>query len=102
MVGRPEVDPAECGGQDAPVSEPAAPYWADVAHSQESTAVKISILTPCFNEEASVRMCAEAVASVMRESLAEYDYEHVFCDNASTDDTVKILREMAATDPRIK
>jgi polyisoprenyl-phosphate glycosyltransferase len=64
--------------------------------------VKISILTPCFNEETTVRLCAEAVAEVMRGPLADYDYEHVFCDNASTDLTVDILREMAAEDPHIK
>ncbi len=64
--------------------------------------MKISILTPCFNEEESVRQCADAVASVMRESLADYEYEHVFCDNASTDRTVETLREMAAVDPHIR
>jgi glycosyltransferase involved in cell wall biosynthesis len=64
--------------------------------------VKISMLTPCFNEEANVRLCAEAVAEVMRGPLAGYDYEHVFCDNASTDRTVEILRELAATDPHVK
>jgi polyisoprenyl-phosphate glycosyltransferase len=64
--------------------------------------VKISILTPTFNEEASVRACAAAVTGVMRETLTGYDYEHVFCDNASTDNTVAILREMARSDPHIK
>ena len=64
--------------------------------------MKISMLTPCFNEEANVRLCAEAVAEVMRGPLADYDYEHVFCDNASTDATVDILRELASADPHIK
>src|SRR4051794_16951329 len=60
------------------------------------------MLTPCFNEESNVRHCAEAVAEVMRGPLAEYDYEHVFCDNASTDGTVDVLRELASADPHIK
>jgi glycosyltransferase involved in cell wall biosynthesis len=64
--------------------------------------VKFSILTPCFNEEASVRQCAEAVAEVFRTKLPEHDYEHVFCDNASTDKTVDVLRDIAAHDPRVK
>lgn len=38
----------------------------------------------------------------MRESLPDHDYEHIFCDNASTDNTVERLRELAARDPRIK
>ena len=34
--------------------------------------------------------------------LSHYDYEHVFCDNASSDNTVKILKELAAADPHVK
>jgi len=59
-------------------------------------------VTPCFNEEANVEACAAEVARVMREELADFDYEHIFCDNASSDSTPGILRELAANDPRIK
>ncbi len=31
-----------------------------------------------------------------------YAYEHIFIDNASTDGTVDILREICAQDPRVK
>ena len=34
--------------------------------------------------------------------LPEYRFEHLFIDNASTDGTVAILREMAAEDPTVK
>jgi glycosyltransferase involved in cell wall biosynthesis len=34
--------------------------------------------------------------------LPGYDFEHVFCDNASTDGTPDVLRELAARDPRVK
>ena len=34
--------------------------------------------------------------------LAHYKFEHLFIDNASSDGTVAILREMASTDPSIK
>jgi len=34
--------------------------------------------------------------------LPQYDYEHIFCDNASTDETATLLRELAARDPRVK
>jgi glycosyltransferase involved in cell wall biosynthesis len=34
--------------------------------------------------------------------LPNYDYEHVFCDNASTDGTVAVLRRLAAQDRRIR
>lgn len=65
-------------------------------------AATFSVLTPCYNEEASVRACVEAVAAVMRESFPGNDYEHVFCDNASTDATVEVLRALAAEDPHVK
>ncbi len=61
----------------------------------------ISILTPCYNEEANVE---EVVARVREqiEAIGTYDYEHVFIDNASEDRTVEILRGIAARDPRVK
>ncbi len=62
----------------------------------------ISIVTPCYNEQDNVADCYEAVRRVFAERLPGYDYEHVFCDNASTDDTVGVLRQLAARDPRVK
>ncbi len=62
---------------------------------------KISIVTPCYNEEDSIVDCVEAVRKVFKESL-NYELEHIFCDNCSTDKTVKILKQLAATDLRIK
>ncbi len=62
---------------------------------------KISIITPCYNEEDSIIDCVEAVRKVFKESL-NYELEHIFCDNCSTDKTVKILKQLAATDLRIK
>jgi glycosyltransferase involved in cell wall biosynthesis len=62
----------------------------------------ISIVTPCYNEQDNVADCYEAVKRVFAEALPEYDHEHVFCDNASTDGTVGVLRQLAARDPRVK
>ena len=64
--------------------------------------VMISIVTPCFNEEDNVATCASEVARVMKQELADYEYEHIFCDNASTDRTVEVLRELAVQDPTVK
>ena len=61
----------------------------------------LTILTPCFNEEANVReVCAE-VRRVLAQ-LPDHEYEHLFIDNASTDGTVDILREIARDDPHVK
>lgn len=63
----------------------------------------ISILTPVYNEEQTVRRCYEVVKQVMEKDLnGRYEYEHLFGDNCSTDGTLAILRELAATDHRVK
>ena len=59
-------------------------------------------VTPCYNEEANVRICRDAVRQIFQTELPGYDYEHIFCDNASQDGTVAILREMAGEDSRVK
>ncbi|MEW6250692.1 MAG: glycosyltransferase family 2 protein [Planctomycetota bacterium] len=61
----------------------------------------VSVVTPVYNEADNVRECVAAVRAVFAQ-LPAYDYEHIFCDNASTDETVSILKELAATDPRLK
>jgi glycosyltransferase involved in cell wall biosynthesis len=61
----------------------------------------LTILTPCYNEEGNVREVYLQVRSVMGE-LPGWDYDHLFIDNASTDTTVAILRELAAADHHVK
>lgn len=65
------------------------------------SAKTISILTPCFNEEANVLTLYNQVREVMAR-VGRYDYEHVFIDNASTDNTVEILKSIAAEDKNVK
>ena len=63
---------------------------------------KISVISPCFNEECNVKECYKAVNAVFKEYLSDYDYEHIFTDNSSNDNTVNILRKIAADDKRVK
>ena len=63
---------------------------------------KITVITPCFNEEVNVEICASELKKVMFEKLPSYEYEHIFADNASTDSTLQKLRSMAAHDSRIR
>ncbi len=62
----------------------------------------ISIITPCYNEEANVIHCSDAVRELMAHELPEYEYEHIFADNASTDKTLEILRQIASKDKKVK
>lgn len=61
----------------------------------------ISIVTPCYNEEGNVELLNSRVRDIFAR-LPEYDYEHIFIDNASSDTTVSILKGMAQRDKRIK
>jgi glycosyltransferase involved in cell wall biosynthesis len=60
----------------------------------------ISIITPCFNEEDNVRELHQRIAAVIA-TRPQHTWRHLFIDNASTDGTVAILRELAAEDPRV-
>lgn len=62
----------------------------------------VSVVTPCYNEEANVEECHRALKEVFARDLPGYDVEHIFCDNASTDGTVGILRRLAHDDPAVK
>jgi glycosyltransferase involved in cell wall biosynthesis len=73
-----------------------------MSHNLNSLAKKITIITPCFNEELNVKECASALRIMMARELPNYRYEHIFSDNSSTDKTVSILRELAAADANIK
>lgn len=61
----------------------------------------ITILTPCYNEELNVREVHRRLMETAAK-LPQYRFEHLFIDNASTDGTVEVLRQMAAEDPTVK
>jgi glycosyltransferase involved in cell wall biosynthesis len=61
----------------------------------------ISVVTPCYNEAENVREVYDQVRKVF-DDFPLYTYEHIFIDNASTDTTVAILREIASVDRRVK
>jgi len=62
---------------------------------------RISVVTACFNEEENVKEVYEQVKAVFID-LPQYEYEHIFIDNASKDRTVTILKEIAQKDRRVK
>lgn len=63
---------------------------------------KISVLIPCFNEEENVAKMGAAVTELMTKRLPQYEYEIIFIDNASTDNTRTLLRGLCGGDKRIK
>ncbi len=61
----------------------------------------ISVVMPCYNEEDNIVEACRQVREVFLR-LPEYDYEHIFIDNCSTDRTVELIREIASKDKRVK
>ncbi len=61
----------------------------------------ISIVNPCFNEEENVKELYERVRAVFA-CMPGYEYEHIFIDNASKDNTVQILKDIAKEDKNVK
>lgn len=63
---------------------------------------RISVITPVYNEEQTVLRCYQEVKRVFEAMDGQHTYEHIFGDNASQDNTLALLRELAAKDPNVK
>jgi glycosyltransferase involved in cell wall biosynthesis len=55
-----------------------------------------------MNEEEGIADCFRAVRRVFERDLPGCDYEHIFCDNASTDSTAAILKKLVEEDPKVR
>ena len=85
------------------VQRAGAPLTAGTGVGQGDDARKvISVMSPCYNEEDNVPEFYERVCQVFANHLTNYAFELVFIDNASTDRTVQVLKEIAGKDRRVK
>lgn len=64
---------------------------------------KVSVVTPCYNEEENVENLYNKVKNIFEIDLNnKYDFEYIFIDNCSQDKTVDILSQIAQNDKRVK
>ncbi|OGW41062.1 MAG: dolichol monophosphate mannose synthase [Nitrospirae bacterium RBG_13_39_12] len=61
----------------------------------------ISVVTACYNEEDNIELIYNKVKEIF-DNLKSYTYEHIFIDNASTDRTALILKDIAGNDKKVK
>lgn len=61
---------------------------------------KISILIPCYNEEASLPILYAELVKVM-DSCKSYDWEVLFVNDGSRDNTLSIIKDLRQKDSRI-
>jgi polyisoprenyl-phosphate glycosyltransferase len=64
--------------------------------------MKISVLVPVFNEGELVFNAYDEILKVMTTHLAEYDYEIIFIDDGSIDDTFLHLNDLGNKDKKVK
>jgi len=62
----------------------------------------VSVISGCFNEEENLEEFYNRLSRMFHEQLPDYEYEIILIDNASTDNTVSILKRIAAKDKRLK
>lgn len=63
---------------------------------------KISVMIPCYNEEENARPIYEAVKNELITNLPQYDYEILFIDNKSKDNTREIIRGICKEDKKVR
>ena len=62
---------------------------------------KLSIVVPCYNEEAALPLFYQEVCRVAGE-MAPVEFEFLFVDDGSRDGTLPLLRQLAARDARVR
>ena len=60
---------------------------------------KISLITACYNESANIQHVYDRVTTTMQQ-LKAYDFELIFVDNASTDNSVELYHKLTLYDTR--
>lgn len=62
---------------------------------------KISFCMPCYNEVENIPILYGQLVEICN-AMPDYEYEFIFSDNASTDGTDLLLKNLAAKDHRVK
>lgn len=63
---------------------------------------KISVLIPTYNEEENVVPMSRELEKLFKEELPSYDYEIIFIDNDSSDNTRALIAGICAENSKIK
>ena len=62
---------------------------------------KISVVVPCYNEEKSLPLFYEAINKVSKK-MKKIDFEFLFVNDGSSDNTLNICKKLAKKDKRVK
>lgn len=62
---------------------------------------KISIVVPCYNEEESLPYFYKEI-NIVTKKMKEVDFEFLFVNDGSKDNTLKVIKEMSEKDKRVR
>ena len=62
----------------------------------------ISIIVPCYNEEKSIGILYEKILHMFHSELSNYEFELIFVDDYSKDNTRNIIRQLCEKDKSVK
>lgn len=71
-------------------------------HQEGVIMKKISIVVPCYNEEESLPLFYKEVNKVTEKMKAKAEFEFVFVNDGSKDNTLEELRNLAKKDKRVR
>lgn len=63
--------------------------------------MKISLIIPCYNEEEALPYLYKELVNVSA-TLTSYDFEYLFINDGSKDNTLTVLKDMADKDARVQ
>mgnify|MGYP002706598005 FL=1 len=61
----------------------------------------VELIVPCYNESAVLKMFYDESCRVIN-SIKNYDFNFIFIDDGSKDNTLSIMKELAKNDERVK
>jgi len=60
--------------------------------------IKISVVVPIFNEDGNI----DKLYNELKDNLKDYQYEIIFVDDGSTDNSFKMLENISIKDQKVK
>ena len=63
---------------------------------------KVSFVIPCYNEEEAIPIFYKTMEDLLETRILEdLEYEYVFVDDGSSDNSIGCMRELRASDDRV-